>query len=47
MLPHHTCTPSRVSWVHFTYSDVHEKLNDKPADYFLQNGQFNEAETLV
>ena len=47
MLSHHTCTPGRLSWVHFTHSNIHRKLKDKPAGYFIQNGQFNEVETLV
>ena len=47
MLPHHTCTPGRVTWVHFTHSDVHVKLVDKHALYFIQNCQLDELETLV
>jgi hypothetical protein len=32
------CTPGRVSWVHFTHADVHEKLKDKPKGFFRNGG---------
>ena len=38
MGPNDTCTPGRVSWVHFTHADVHEKLQGKKEGYFLSGG---------
>lgn len=42
MVPSNTCTPGRVSWVHFTHADVVEKLWNKPANYLVKNGSCNE-----
>lgn len=38
MLPDHTCTPGRVSWVHFTHANVVEKLKDKEPGFFANGG---------
>lgn len=36
MLPGHTCTPGRVSWVHFTHEDVVEHMVGKEPGYFAK-----------
>jgi hypothetical protein len=33
-----TCTPGRVSWVHFTHAEVADALNNKPSDYLTGGG---------
>lgn len=38
MVPQDKCTPGRVSWVHLTHRDVHEKLKDKPKGFFRKGG---------
>lgn len=47
MLPEDACTPGRVSWVHFTHADVHNKLVDKPPGFFLSGGQFEGGSLVV
>jgi hypothetical protein len=44
MLPHHTCTPGRVSWVHFTHENVHKRLEGKPPGYFMSSGSGDAVE---
>lgn len=38
MVQEDKCTPGRISWVHFTHADVHEKLVDKPIGFFRNGG---------
>jgi hypothetical protein len=38
MISQDSYTPGRVAWVHFTHSDVHEKLKDKPPGFFRKGG---------
>lgn len=35
MLAEDTCTPGRVSWVHFTRREVMEQMGDKEPGYFI------------
>jgi hypothetical protein len=37
LLPEHTCTPGRVSWVYFSHSDIVDVLANKEADWFANS----------
>jgi hypothetical protein len=38
LLPEHTCTPGRVSWVYFSHADVVNVLADKKEGWFAEGG---------